>query len=86
MCELLWSDPQPVMGRAQSKRGVGMSFGPDVTKRFLEQNKLSLLVRSHEVKMEGYEVEHDRKLITIFSAPNYCDQVRAARVRSRAPA
>ena len=34
-----------------------------------------LLVRSHEVKDEGYEIEHEGKLITVFSAPNYCDQV-----------
>lgn len=25
---------------------------------------------------EGYLVEHDGKCITVFSAPNYCDQVR----------
>lgn len=49
MCELLWSDPQEDNGRAPSKRGVGVSFGPDVTKSFLKANKLDLLVRSHEV-------------------------------------
>ena len=75
MSELLWSDPCKENGRQPSKRGVGMSFGPDVTKKFLDENKLNLLIRSHEVKMEGYEVEADGKVITIFSAPNYCDQM-----------
>ena len=75
MSELLWSDPCKENGRQPSKRGVGMSFGPDVAKKFLEENNLNLLVRSHEVKMEGYEVEADGKVITIFSAPNYCDQM-----------
>lgn len=75
MCELLWSDPQPQPGRSPSKRGVGVGFGPDVTKRFLEQNNLELVVRSHEVKDEGFEIVHDNSLITIFSAPNYCDQM-----------
>lgn len=40
MCELLWSDPQPQLGRGPSKRGVGLSFGADVTKRFLQDNNL----------------------------------------------
>ena len=30
---------------------------------------------SHEVKDEGYLVEHNGRLCTIFSAPNYCDQM-----------
>uniref|UniRef100_M3ZV27 Serine/threonine-protein phosphatase n=1 Tax=Xiphophorus maculatus TaxID=8083 RepID=M3ZV27_XIPMA len=75
MCDLLWSDPQPQNGRSISKRGVSCQFGPDVTQHFLEQNKLDYIVRSHEVKAEGYEVTHSGKCITVFSAPNYCDQM-----------
>ena len=83
MCELLWADPCKMNGRHPSKRGVGLSFGPDIAKKFLDDNNLStfkklileLLVRSHEVKDEGYEVEPDGNVITIFSAPNYCDQM-----------
>ncbi|KAM7262397.1 hypothetical protein ACFE04_000080 [Oxalis oulophora] len=87
MCELLWSDPQPLPGRGPSKRGVGLSFGGDVTKRFLQDNNLDLVIRSHEVKDEGYEIDHDGKLITVFSAPNYCDQMgnKGAFIRFEAP-
>eukprot|EP00063_Salmo_salar_P027635 XP_014002470.1 PREDICTED: serine/threonine-protein phosphatase 5-like isoform X2 [Salmo salar] len=62
-------------GRCVSKRGVSCQFGPDVTERFLDQNNLDYIVRSHEVKAEGYEVTHSGKCITVFSAPNYCDQM-----------
>ena len=41
-----------------------MQFGPDVTKRFCENNGLTAVIRSHEVRMEGYEEEHDGKCIT----------------------
>ncbi|KAL2496683.1 Serine/threonine-protein phosphatase 5 [Forsythia ovata] len=87
MCELLWSDPQPQLGRGPSKRGVGLSFGADVTKRFLQDNGLDLVVRSHEVKNDGYEIEHDGKLMTVFSAPNYCDQMgnKGAFIQFEAP-
>mmetsp|Transcript_27320 Transcript_27320/g.55833 ORF Transcript_27320/g.55833 Transcript_27320/m.55833 type:complete len:496 (+) Transcript_27320:210-1697(+) len=75
MTELLWSDPGPNRGREPSKRGVGVAFGADVTERFLKANGLELLIRSHECKDEGYELEHGGKTITVFSAPNYCDQM-----------
>jgi serine/threonine-protein phosphatase 5 len=73
MMEMLWTDPQTKPGRGPSKRGVGMQFGPDVTKKFCEKNGLEAIIRSHEVRMEGYEVEHDGRCITVFSAPKYCD-------------
>eukprot|EP01102_Stenamoeba_stenopodia_P010317 TRINITY_DN3098_c0_g1_i1.p1 TRINITY_DN3098_c0_g1~~TRINITY_DN3098_c0_g1_i1.p1 ORF type:complete len:189 (-),score=32.52 TRINITY_DN3098_c0_g1_i1:32-598(-) len=76
MTDILWSDPQPTPGRAPSKRGVGVSFGEDVTRRFLAENSLELLIRSHEVRDEGYQIDHGGKCITIFSAPNYCDQMQ----------
>ncbi|RKF78870.1 Serine/threonine-protein phosphatase T [Golovinomyces cichoracearum] len=73
MMEMLWTDPQTNLGRGPSKRGVGMQFGPDVTKRFCENNGLKAIIRSHEVRMEGYEEEHNGMCITVFSAPKYCD-------------
>jgi serine/threonine-protein phosphatase 5 len=72
MMEMLWTDPQPQPGRGPSKRGVGMQFGPDVTKRFCENNGLEAIIRSHEVRMEGYEEEHDGKCITGNLRPSSC--------------
>jgi len=71
---LLWSDPQPTPGVAPSSRGVGVYFGPDVTRKFLKENNLSGIIRSHEVKEKGYQIDDHGALITVFSAPNYCDQ------------
>lgn len=71
--ELLWTDPQPNSGRSISKRGIGLLFGPDITQKFCLSNKIRKILRSHEVRMQGVEIEHNGRLITIFSAPNYCD-------------
>ena len=75
MVETLWSDPCDMNGRHPSKRGVGVMFGPDIAKKFLDDNNLTLLVRSHEVKPEGFEYQKGGKVLTVFSAPNYCDQM-----------
>ena len=66
MCELLWSDPQPSFGRSPSKRGVGCQFGPDVTRRFLENNSLEYIIRSHEVKVGGPVSRVLTVLVTMF--------------------
>lgn len=71
--ELLWTDPQTEEGRSPSKRGIGMQFGPDITAAFCDKNNLKCIIRSHEVRMDGVELEHNGRLVTVFSAPNYCD-------------
>ncbi|OCF32273.1 protein phosphatase 5 [Kwoniella heveanensis BCC8398] len=85
MCEMLWTDPQEPNGRGPSKRGVGLGFGPDVTRRWCELNGITAVIRSHEVRAAGYAIEHDGLCITVFSCPNYCDSTgnKAAYIRMR---
>lgn len=64
--DLLWSDPSPIRGSAPSPRGAGHLYGPDVSSRFLSDNGLSMIVRSHE-PCEGYRVDHGGRVVTVFS-------------------
>ena len=65
---LLWSDPQERLGYSFSIRGAGCKFGPDITKQFLKDNNLGMIIRSHEVKPQGFEYSHNKS--TAVVGPN----------------
>lgn len=72
MCDLLWSDPDDRMGWGMSPRGAGFTFGQDISEQFNRNNDLTFVARAHQLVMEGYNWSHDKNVVTIFSAPNYC--------------
>jgi len=75
ICDLLWSDPDDRCGWGISPRGAGYSFGQDISEQFNHSNDLKLIARAHQLVMNGYNWSHDRNVITVFSAPNYCDSM-----------
>lgn len=73
MADLVWSDPDPEKDEFSiSQRGAGYTFGAQVVKKFLEVNKMSHILRAHQLCQEGYQVLYDDRLSTVWSAPNYC--------------
>jgi serine/threonine-protein phosphatase 2A catalytic subunit len=72
MCDLLWSDPDDRVGFNVSPRGAGFTFGQDISEQFIHVNKLKTITRAHQLVMEGYQQTHEKHVVTLFSAPNYC--------------
>lgn len=63
-----------------SARGCGWCYGYASVDRFLDDNHLLCIVRAHEVQRDGIfqhtfglEERSHPPVITVFSAPNYCD-------------
>ena len=55
---------------------MGQVLIQDVSKVFLDDNGLELLISSYESKMESYKIEVCGNVITVFSASNYCDSMK----------
>ncbi|KAM0920066.1 hypothetical protein ACQ4PT_007729 [Festuca glaucescens] len=76
LCDLLWSDPSSSGhgGWGPNDRGVSYTFGADVVAAFVERHDLDLVCRAHQVVEDGYEFFSGRRMVTVFSAPNYCGE------------
>lgn len=82
---MLWSDPIDKADGALSsdfigndQRGCSYVYGASALNHFLQKNNLLSLIRGHEVQLEGFKMlnwknKNFPQVITIFSAPNYCD-------------
>ncbi len=76
--DLLWNIPA---GSVTNDEYTGNNFSSSLRNRyfdenmvneFLKNNKISLIIRSHDIIEFGFEKLYDNKIISIFSATNYC--------------
>jgi diadenosine tetraphosphatase ApaH/serine/threonine PP2A family protein phosphatase len=66
--DLLWSDPNDrIQGFSPSPRGAGKLFGEKVTEKVLKKLGAKILIRGHEPCEEGFKLNHDGKVLTLFS-------------------
>ena len=55
-----------------SPRGAGWLFGKEVVEKFLNDNNIAMIVRAHQLAMDGWKSHFEDLVITVWSAPNYC--------------
>lgn len=75
LCDLLWSDPErDVESWAPNQRGISVLFNYNDVNKIIKDLDIDVICRAHQVVENGYEFFARRKLVTIFSAPNYCGE------------
>jgi protein phosphatase len=72
---IVWSDPnENAWNFLPSPRKAGEIFGSTQVDNFLSQNNLQLIIRGHECVDSGIKIMFENKLVTVFSASNYCEK------------
>ncbi|CAJ0946345.1 unnamed protein product, partial [Mesorhabditis belari] len=89
MCDLLWSDPEPLSDPtaswAMSSRGISFTFDERTVISFCHRHHIELIVRAHQINTEMLQHGHkwfgqNGRLVTLFSAPNYLNMGNAGGV------
>lgn len=76
LCDLTWSDPKKHTTNFMSNdRGVSYTFNEKMVDDFCKKHEIDLVCRAHQVVNNGYKFFSGNKLVTVFSAPNYCGEV-----------
>ncbi|KAK6035630.1 hypothetical protein COOONC_26866 [Cooperia oncophora] len=73
--DLMWSDPSTdscTGFQFNATRATSYIFGGDTIANICDMLDISMVVRAHEVVRAGHQFMYDKKLVTLFSAPNYC--------------
>lgn len=66
--EMLWSDPDEMVEETcASPRGAGRRFGKKITNEILDRFNVKILIRGHEPSAEGFKINHNGKILTLFS-------------------
>jgi diadenosine tetraphosphatase ApaH/serine/threonine PP2A family protein phosphatase len=72
LCDLCWSDPdRQAEDWAPNPRGLGFLFGAGPADEFCRLNRVDFIVRSHQLAMDGFEWCFGKRVLTVWSAPNY---------------
>ena len=64
--EVVWAEEDEKNGITV---GRGVYFGPDISKEFLQRNKLEYIIKGHTYVPKGFEIAHDGRVVTLHSAP-----------------
>ncbi|OHT06289.1 Ser/Thr protein phosphatase [Tritrichomonas foetus] len=77
LADLLWSDPSPKTKEwGPNDRGSTITWGARIANRFLSANKLSCVVRGHQMANDGFEFPFfpSRNTVTVFTASKYANE------------
>lgn len=81
VADFLWSDPSMATPNGEwgpNQRGTTFTWGQNALNKFLNDNKLEMIIRAHQVAFEGfkYPFPADGRVLTIFTSSLYAGEYK----------